>query len=164
MLIEKPTNDYFTGYREEDGVSGKVASAYRKIFEHIAFVGKREEGELVGYWLGPENRTAEDSPIVELDTEGQFHLRGRNLAEYLVACACSQHDFAQLRHVLDDLGLAVVAETQSNLFDSFDTLRGEFGNPNRISWRYQMGFDPPLPSTVRFGNYVFPSASKMLRS
>ncbi len=51
----------------------KALAIYRR-----AFVGKRENGELLGYWLGPENHGASDSPIVELDTEGQFHLVGRS--------------------------------------------------------------------------------------
>jgi len=162
-LVENLENDFFIGYRENDGVATEVVTAYRKMFEHIAFVGKREDGELVGYWLGPENRAASDSPIVELDTEGQFQLLGRNLAEYLLASAFSEDAFVELRRVLTDLGLAVEAETQADLFDSIDGLKGEFGNPNRISWRYQKGLDAPLPSKLRFGNYGFPAAATVLR-
>jgi hypothetical protein len=162
-LVERLDNDFFTGYREKDGVSIEVVTAYRRMFEHIAFVGKREDGELVGYWLGPENRAASASPIVELDTEGQFHIRGRNLAEYLLACAFSEVDFAELRGVLADLGLAVTAETRSELFDSLDASNREFGNPNRISRRYQKGLDSPPPSKLRFGIYGFPVAAEVLR-
>jgi hypothetical protein len=162
-LVEKLDNDFFTGYWEDDDVSPEVVLAYQKMFEHIAFVGKREDGELVGYWLGPENRAASDSPIVELDTEGQFHLIGRNLAEYLLACVFSDKDFARLRDVLADLGVRVAAKTQSELFKSFDTLNGDFGNPNRISWRYQKGLGVPAPSNLRFGTKSFPAALEILR-
>jgi len=161
-LTEKLDNDFFTGYREKDGVSPEVDAAYRKMFEHIAFVGRRNDGELVGYWLGPENRTPSDSPIVELDTEGQFHLLGRNLAEYLLSCVFSENDFAQLRRILADLGLAVAAGTRSELLESFDALQREFGNPNRISWRYQKGLEPPPPSKLLFSNYTFPDAGSIL--
>jgi hypothetical protein len=161
-LIESLDNDFFTGYREKDGVPPEVAAAYRKMFENIAFVGKREDGELVGYWLGPQNRKPSDSPIVELDTEGQFHLQGRNLAEYLLACVHSEDDFAKLRRIVVDLGFAVTARTQSELLESLDALQRDFGNTNRISWRYQKGLEAPPPSKLRLGSYDFPDAVRIL--
>jgi hypothetical protein len=162
-LVQRTDDEFFAGYTEVEGVSAGVAAAYRRMFTHIAFVGRREAGELVGYWLGTENRQVSDSPIVELNTEGQFHISGRNLAEYLLACASSDHDYGRLRSVLADLGLPVKAETQHKLLKSFDLLKRKFGNPNRISWRYQKRLEAPPPSRLRFGNYEFPAASTMLR-
>lgn len=161
-LAEKVVGEFFRGYRVSDGVSPEVAKAYQRMFEHIAFVGSREDGELVGYWLGPENRAATDSPIVELDTEGQFHLRGRNLAEYLLACVHSEDDFQRLRQILAKLGFRVTVESHAKLLDSFDVLESDFGNPNRISWRYQKGQNAPPPSTLLFGTYEFPRAAEIL--
>ncbi len=161
-LVETLDDDFFTGYRETDRVSPQVVTAYRKMFEHIAFVGKREDGELVGYWLGPENRSPSDSPIVELDTEGQFHLQGRNLAEYLLACVNSEDDFIQLRKMLVGLGFSVKAETQAELLETLDVLQKDFGNPNRVSRRYQKGLEAPPPSPIRFDKYEFPAAGHIL--
>jgi hypothetical protein len=162
-LVDKLADDFFTGYRETDGVSPQVVIAYQKMFEHIAFVGKREDGELVGYWLGPENRSPSDSPIVELDTEGQFDLLGRNLAEYLLACVNSEDDFIQLRKILVGSGFTITAETQTDLLQTLDGLQKDFGNPNRVSRRYQKGMEAPRPSNLRFGTYHFPDAGHILR-
>jgi hypothetical protein len=163
LLAETLDDDFFAGYRETDGVSPQIVTAYQKMFAHIAFVGKRDDGELVGYWLGPENRSPSDSPIVELDTEGQFDLQGRNLAEYLLACADSDDDFTNLRRILVDLGFVITAKTQTELLETFDALQSDFGNPNRISWRYQKGLEAPPPTKLRFGNYDFPDANRILK-
>jgi len=161
-LVDALDDDFFEYYREDDRVPAQVATAYRRMFEHIAFVGKRDHGELFGYWLGPENRSPSDSPIVELDTEGQFSLLGRNLADYLLACTNSDDDFIHLRRVLTRLGLKVTAKTQTELFETF-TFEKDFGDPNKISWRYQKGLEAPPPSTICFGDYKFPDAAHILR-
>jgi hypothetical protein len=162
-LVQELDDSFFAGYREKDGVPPAAVAAFNKMFGHIAFIGRREDGELVGYWLGPENRRPSESPIVELDTEGQFSLLGRNLAEYLLARAFSDDDYKQLRSLLADLGLKVKAKTQSDLFESFNDLDGEFGNPNRVCSRYQKGLGAPPRSKLRFGHYRFPAAEKILR-
>jgi hypothetical protein len=162
-LVDQPDDDFFTGYREADGVPTGVATVYRRMFQHIAFVGKREDGELVGYWLGPAMQQPIDSPIVELDTEGQFRLKGRNLGEYLLACTFTKDDFVHLRRILTGLGLAVEAKTRSELLDTFNTLDGEFGDPNWVSARYERGLDALPASKVRFGFFKFPAAAAVLR-
>jgi hypothetical protein len=161
-LVEELDDSFFAGYREKDGVPPEAVAVFNKMFGHIAFIGRREDGELVGYWLGPENRHPSKSPIVELDTEGQFELVGRNLAEYLLARTFSDVHYDQLRSVLANVGLKVKAKTQTDLFESFNDLDGEFGNPNRVCSRYEKGLGAPPPPKLRFGHYKFPAAQKIL--
>jgi hypothetical protein len=160
--VDKLDGKFFVGYTKDDRVPPEVTAAYDKMFEHIAFIGKREDGELVGYWLGPEQRDVAASPVVELDTEGQFRIGGRNLGEYLLGCTFTDDDFTQLRRTLAGLGIKVKFKTQEKLFESFDELATEFGDLNSLCDRYQKGQDAPPSSALKFGNYRFPKAEKVL--
>lgn len=164
-LVDELDDDFFIGYRDEDGIDPDIQTAYQRMFGHIAFVGYREDGEKVGYWLGPENRSIETSPIVELDTEGSFQLSGRNLGEYLLSCVFSAEDYQELREVLDEIGISVDYESQDELLESFNNLDREFGSPSKLEKRYQQGLDPlppSPPSDVPFGRDKFPKAKEML--
>ncbi len=69
-LVDTLGGEFFTGYREADGVPADTATAYPRMFGHVAFVGTREGGELVGYWLGPDGRAAADSAAGEAEAAG----------------------------------------------------------------------------------------------
>jgi hypothetical protein len=59
-------------------------AAMKQVMAFIAFVAVHEDGSYLGYWLGPDRRSLDDSPIVRLDNEGQFALVGRSLAGALL--------------------------------------------------------------------------------
>jgi len=60
-------------------------SAINHVFQYISFVMETTNGDIIGYWHGPEKTEITKSPIVLYDTEGQFNiLNGSNLSEALV--------------------------------------------------------------------------------
>lgn len=161
-LFDKLDTKSLIGYTKADGLDDQEIVACQRMFSHIAFVGAKEDGELVGYWLGHKNRPIAASPIVELDTEGQFHLRGRNLAEYLLSCVFEEEDYIALLSVLADLRISVGHESLSDLLDSFDELEFEFGSPNRLLERYLKGLEPPSDTDIPTGWVKFPRAKNAL--
>ena len=60
--------------------------AITEVSKLASFAVKAINGDLVGYWHGPESIDIKNAPIVKYDTEGQFSiLRGSNLMEANVA-------------------------------------------------------------------------------
>lgn len=60
-------------------------SAAIELSNYITFVVEAIDGNLVGYWHGPENIELKSAPIVMYNTEGQYSiLSGSNLVEALV--------------------------------------------------------------------------------
>jgi hypothetical protein len=135
-LVDKLDDQFLRACKDNGQVPQSVPRSFQRTFDHIAFVGCLEDGELVGYWLGPENRSIADAPIVQLDTEGTFDLRGHNLAEYLLSRVFSDEDYDELRSVLGTLGLHVAAETRRDLLKSFNGLDAQFGDPAQLYSQY----------------------------
>jgi hypothetical protein len=70
--------------RQNQDIMINVA-AINEILAMITFVAESEDGDMIGYWHGPELTPITSAPIVKLDTEGQFGLmRGRTLSEAML--------------------------------------------------------------------------------
>ncbi|MCO4747059.1 MAG: hypothetical protein KC912_19845 [Proteobacteria bacterium] len=59
-------------------------AAMREVMTHITFVATHEDGRYLGYWHGLAGRELHDSPVVLLDSEGQFSLVGQSLCGALL--------------------------------------------------------------------------------
>jgi hypothetical protein len=92
-LIEEITPDLFIGYRLEDGVPASSVRGYQRMFDQIALFGKLEDGDLFGYWLGDPPRTVAESPVVRLDTEGQFSLVGMTASDAVLNQSVDDPEF-----------------------------------------------------------------------
>jgi hypothetical protein len=82
----------------------------------IAFIAARDEGEYYGYWRGPSMRPVADTPLVLLDSEGQFELCGSTFAEAVLRR--TSHDeqaFSEARDWLKSLGIAGLPESLEHL-------------------------------------------------
>ncbi|MFT4188820.1 MAG: hypothetical protein QM621_09595 [Aeromicrobium sp.] len=83
--------------------------------ELITWVAEDDDSRAIGYWHGPDDAEFEESPIVGLDTEGQFELlAGRTLSEALCGHFASFADdedaeFARLADLCRAQGVAVAA-------------------------------------------------------
>jgi hypothetical protein len=70
--------------RQNPDIMANVA-AINEVLAMITFVAESEDGDMVGYWHGPECTPIEAAPIVKYDTEGQFDLmQGRNVSEAML--------------------------------------------------------------------------------
>lgn len=79
-LVEGLDEDFFEGYHEGDGTAHSLR-AHQRMFEQIAFIASTVDGGRLGYWLGEPNRPVTDAPVVELDSEGQYEMKGSSVAE-----------------------------------------------------------------------------------
>lgn len=83
-LSEQPT--YLTSqYLSNTSLPEWKVAAYKRMFYHVDFFAETISGGLIGYYGGFEQNAIKDSPVVELDTTGQFRLRGRTAAECLLS-------------------------------------------------------------------------------
>jgi hypothetical protein len=109
-------------------------SAIRDVSSFIAYVAVDSDGNVWGYWLGPENVPLATAAIVRFDTEGQFKLmNGAALSEAMIAEYVDEDDdafkvFAEQFAVhgvnwqaasLDDLKKPNVASLPSKLLGDF---------------------------------------------
>lgn len=131
-LVDELDEDFFEGYQEGDGPP-YCLRAHQRMFEQIAFVARTMDSGTLGYWLGEEKRTVAESPVVELDSEGQYNLKGTGVAEYLLQLTDSQDEFAEVRAWLAERGIQVNVESVKEIWAK---LRA-FNDPNKQSWRYQ---------------------------
>jgi len=70
--------------RKNPDIMANVA-AINDVLAMITFVAESEDGDVVGYWHGPERTAIGAAPIVQYDTEGQFSLmQGRTLSEAML--------------------------------------------------------------------------------
>lgn len=93
-------------------------SAITKVCGYLAFVAEDDNGNVMGYWFGPDDVPIERAPIVRLDTEGQFKLLGGStLSEAILGNQVFDDDerFTQLRRELSKSGIAVVATSWAHL-------------------------------------------------
>jgi hypothetical protein len=70
--------------RQNPDIMANVA-AINDVISLITFVAESDDGDMIGYWHGPERTPIGSAPIVKLDTEGQFDLMpGQTLAEAML--------------------------------------------------------------------------------
>jgi len=132
ILVDALAPDFFEGYRAQDGVGPEGVDGYGRMFDQIAFIGQTEDGELLGYWLGEERRPVETSPVVELDTEGQFKLLGTKLSEALLLGADSGLGFSELRAWLEARGIVVGVGSDEDIWHKLEA----FPDPNAQARQY----------------------------
>lgn len=85
LLEGDDRDDLFADFTVENGVDAPVARAFERMTSQVRWVAEVFGGELLGYWVGERGeRRIADSPVVRCDTEGQFELAGRTLAEALL--------------------------------------------------------------------------------
>lgn len=85
LLEGEDRDDLFPDFTVENGVEAPVARAFERMTSQVRWVAEVFGGELLGYWVGDQGeRRIADSPVVRCDTEGQFELAGRTLAEALL--------------------------------------------------------------------------------
>lgn len=93
-------------------------AAMKSTCEHAAFVARDHDGNVLGYWFGPENLGIGAAPILKLDTEGQFSLlAGLNLSEALLGDRVFEdaEKFAQLRQEFAKAGIVIGADRWDQL-------------------------------------------------
>lgn len=103
--------------RADPDIMANVA-AMNSTCEHAAFVAHDDDGNLFGYWFGPENLGIDTAPIVKLDTEGQFSLlSGRTLSEALLGEHVFEDSerFAQLKETFARAGIPISANHYDEL-------------------------------------------------
>jgi hypothetical protein len=132
-LVDELGDDFFAGYGDATGAPPYSVRAHRRMFEQIAFVALTMDGGLLGYWLGEGNRPVAEAPVVELDSEGQYELKGTSVAEYLLQFPDSAEDFATVRDWLVGHGIPVTVRSRQEVWDK---VKG-FEDPNAQSGRYQ---------------------------
>ena len=70
--------------RQNPDIMANVA-VINDVLALITMVAESEDGDMIGYWHGPEGTPIGNAPIVKLDTEGMFSLmQGRNLSEAML--------------------------------------------------------------------------------
>jgi hypothetical protein len=83
-----------------------------------AFVARDDDGNLFGYWFGPENTPIESAAILRLDTEGAFEIiAGSSLSEALVGDRVFDDDaeFAKLKGQFGRVGISFSANCWEDL-------------------------------------------------
>jgi hypothetical protein len=97
--------------RQNADIMANVA-AIDEVLAMITFVAESEDGDMIGYWHGPERTPIGAAPIVKYDTEGQFDLmQGRNVSEAMLGYYTFDDDerFADGRAWLADCGIEMAA-------------------------------------------------------
>ena len=97
--------------RQNPDIMANVA-AIDEMLAMITFVAESEDGDMIGYWHGPERTPIDAAPIVKLDTEGQFDLmQGRNVSEAMLGNYTFGDDerFADGRAWLAECGIEMEA-------------------------------------------------------
>lgn len=121
--------------RPDDEPSGRAHfRAIREVLAHVAVVVNGFNGDLYGYWLHPDESPAQPPAIVQLDTEGQFHiLPGSTMVEAMVfdwlddpvddeelapiVAFCDRHGLPLLARSHDELAEPHVVISPSLLYD-----------------------------------------------
>jgi hypothetical protein len=103
--------------RQNADIMANVA-AIDEVLAMITFVAESEDGDMIGYWHGPERTPIGAAPIVKLDTEGQFDLmQGCNVSEAMLGNYTFGDDerFAEGRAWLADCGIEMAASNWHGL-------------------------------------------------
>lgn len=112
------TNDYLS---EEDLKNPDIRAnvkAVDEVFAHCTFVATDDNGNLIGYWRGPEKLPLDQAPVVRFDTEGQFTLLdGLHITEAVAADMTFEDDekFSELRAAFEKMGVAFSSSHRDTL-------------------------------------------------
>lgn len=116
----------------EDYANPDIAANVKAIddtFEHIRFVAQFDDGECVGYWVGPDSRPIAQSPIVCYDNGGQFTLYGGRFVESLffliygddalkeIRSSCADHNIPLDFKSLDDIRIPATSMPPSEFHE-----------------------------------------------
>lgn len=88
------------------------AAAIDDVLALITIVAESEDGDMIGYWHGPERTPIGNAPIVKFDTEGMFGLmQGRTLSEAMLGNDTfdDPERFTEARAWLAGCGIAIDA-------------------------------------------------------
>jgi hypothetical protein len=131
-LVSEYDDEFFEGYDAE--VCGSaVALAYERMFHQIAFIGRKADGDLLGYWLLGEGASIDAMPIVVLDSEGQFQCTATTLQDHFVQSSGLDVDaVASIRAWFQSQGI----ETRRSPQAVWEAVEGQ-PDPNKLSWLYQ---------------------------
>jgi len=107
----------------------------------IAWFGKDEEG-FVGLWRGTEDRPLPECPVLRLDTEGQYTLIARTIADYILL-SFDDEQWDIIREMLTGAGFAV-AESPKDIEDSLGGLEdpNAFRHQQYNAARQNRGLEP----------------------
>lgn len=103
--------------RQNPDIMANVAAS-NDVLALITMVAESEDGDMVGYWHGPEGTPIGSAPIVKFDTEGIFGLmRGRTLSEAMLGNSTYDDDerFADARAWLAGCGIEIDAKNWHEL-------------------------------------------------
>jgi hypothetical protein len=113
-----PTGSYLNdGDRQNPDIMANVAGI-NDVLALITIVAESEDGDMIGYWHGPERTPIGDAPIVKLDTEGMFGLmQGRTLSEAMLGNTTfdDAERFADARVWLASCGIEIDAKNWREL-------------------------------------------------
>lgn len=105
----------------------------------IAWIGRDSEG-FIGLWRGPEATPVDLSCVVRLDTEGQYRIVSRTLADYLLISG-DHSEFHSHRRTLIALGFRA-SESVDQIWSSVESVAqepNEFRNKLYYAGRAQRG-------------------------
>jgi hypothetical protein len=105
------------GDRQNPDIMANIA-AIDDVLALITIVAESEDGDMIGYWHGPERAPIGDAPIVKFDTEGTFGLmHGRTLSEAMLGNTTfgDVESFADARAWLAGCGIEVEADSWREL-------------------------------------------------
>ncbi len=117
-LLHKPetspllSHSYLNDNDRKDPDTIANVKAINAVFAYITFVVEHEDCAVIGYWHGPQSIDIKQSPIVKINTEGEFlFLEGTTLTEALIAECCFDDDesFLEKRGYFQSCGLKIKA-------------------------------------------------------
>jgi len=103
--------------RQNPDIMANVA-AINDVLALITMVAESEDGDMIGYWHGPERTPIGKAAIVKLDTEGMFGLmQGRSLSEAMLGNAPfdDAERFSEARAWLAGCGIEIDANGRRGL-------------------------------------------------
>jgi hypothetical protein len=102
---EPSDSSYLTDAERKNPDIAANVQAMSETNKLISWFGKDGEG-YVGLWRGPSNRAHAASPVVRLDTEGQYAIVAMTIPDYL-AISMPEEDFGTTREALEAAGFEV---------------------------------------------------------
>ena len=103
--------------RQNPDIMANVA-AINDVLALITIIAESEDGDMIGYWHGPERTPIGNAPVVKFDTEGAFGLmQGRSLSEAMLGNATfdDAERFAAGRDWLASWGIEIDANNWREL-------------------------------------------------
>lgn len=120
-------------------------SAINDVFRYITFVVRKGDGEVVGYWHGPEQIPLPDARIVQYDTEGRFNmLPGNTLSEALIGdFVFNDDEFRNICQKFQLCGIEIRVSSINDLDDPDPTTKpNELHDALYNQYRVKAGLEP----------------------